>query len=421
MGRIRAGALQFVLFIGAVIAVLLLAFILLSYTHARFAKSADRFVHTLQSADLGVAYVLKSNIRPGDTLELDTGLENGATLMGIKEYWGVFEKYGVVATANKHRFTRVALAGGGVGPIAPVLYLQDNERPLIIVGTAKINGDALLPKQGIRPGNISGRSYYHPRLVYGRQGTSTATLPKLEAGHLDYLKRLLVPQGSVSALEELPLVRLTEIKNSFKQPTQFIRGSVLDLSETSLTGNIVVWAAQKIRVDASSQLTDVLLVAPEIEIGPGVKGNFQALASKRINVGSGCELFYPSALTVIETAPIKKENTLGEPPNIYVAPGAQIRGALLYLGDGKTQRFSPQIKVDTDAHITGQIHCAANLELKGNLTGHLSTHSFIALENGSIYQNHLYNGTMDNSRLPLQFAGLTFEDTATKSLGKWLY
>ncbi len=421
MGRIQAGALQFVLFIGAVIAVLLLAFVLLSYTHARFGKSANRFVDTLKTADLGVTYALKSGMRPGDTLDLDMGLGKGIMVKGVKEYWGVFEKYGVVATASKHRFTKVALAGGGIGPTSPVLYLQDNERPLIIVGTAKITGNALLPKQGIRPGNISGHSYYHPQLVYGRQGTSTKTLPKLGTGHLDYLKQLLALNTSTNTLEERPLVRLTEIKNSFKRPTQFIRGHVLDLSETRITGNVVVWAAQKIRVDASSMLTDVLLVAPEIEIGPGVKGNFQAVASKRIDVGRNCELYYPSALAVIETVPVKKENTLGEPPNIYVAPRTQIRGTLLYLGDGETQRFSPQIKIDTDAHVTGEIHCAANLELKGNLTGHLSTHSFIALENGSIYQNHLYNGTMDNRDLPLQFAGLTFEGTETKNLGKWLY
>jgi len=68
------------------------------------------------------------------------------------------------------------------------------------------------------------------------------------------------------------------------------------------------------------------------------------------------------------------------------------------------------------------VYCTANLELKGWVNGRVHTQAFVALENGRIYQNHLYNGRINGTVLPLSYAGLELEGQNTsKKLMKWLY
>src|SRR5690606_36425267 len=99
--KIRAGALQFVLFIGAIIAVLLLAFVLLSHTHALFDKKTDITVDLIQTVDRGMFQSFDQNREPGkpwepsqyNDLEIQTSVQT--------EYWGVLEKRSVTAKKGK--------------------------------------------------------------------------------------------------------------------------------------------------------------------------------------------------------------------------------------------------------------------------------------------------------------------------------
>ena len=417
--KIRAGALQFVLFIGAVIAILLLTFVLLSHSHSLFGKQTERLVQTVKSADSGLSLALKRALPLGDTVPLQLGMAEEITVKGVREYWGVYEKFTVTASTAAHDFSKTALVGHGITEDFPALYLQDNERPMIIVGNAKITGDAFLPKQGIRTGNISGNSYYHSNLIYGRQRQSRKQLPALNTEVQSYLRNVGQPAYGGKTEDANVLSQGIVLQRSFKEPTLFIYGSTIELSNLRLTGNIVVNASQKIIVDPSSVLEDVILSAPEIQIKNRVKGRFQAVAKQHISVGEYCELAYPSALVV--TADRPGEQT-AQRPLIHLKPNSNIRGALVALGSFEEQRFYPQMKIEEKATVVGEVYCEQNLELKGTIAGRVNTAAFMALENGSIYQNHLYQGSIDRTLLPQQYAGLPFEDNAPiKTISKWLY
>ncbi|MEM6816402.1 MAG: hypothetical protein AAF600_18750, partial [Bacteroidota bacterium] len=60
-------------------------------------------------------------------------------------------------------------------------------------------------------------------------------------------------------------------------------------------------------------------------------------------------------------------------------------------------------------------------ELKGSVLGNVTTNGFVALENGNVYQNHLYNGTMDVTGLPIQYVGMSFGKNSKKGVVKCLY
>ncbi len=420
--KITAGALQFVLFIGAVIALLLLSFVTLAHTNNLFGKKTALLVRTVKKADLGLEYALKNEISKNDSTRINLAMDDGIDLTATRSYWGAFEKYSITAQSKKNKFTKIVLAGTSTTEQRPALYLQDNQRPMIIVGKAQITGDALLPKQGIRPGNIAGNSFYGRSLVQGRQQQSAEQLPKFTTGYTTHLQSIFTRVTS-NSFESIPFSRGMQVNNSFKSPVKLLQGDVVQLSGVSLTGHIIVMATRRIVVDRSANLKDLLLVAPEIHIKDGVVGTFQAIASKNIDVGKRCELYYPSALVVINKSKATNVRPTVQKPELRIGSRSMVQGVVLYMeSNADRPAFHPQIKIEENASVYGDVYCERNLEHKGNVFGSIFTYGFIALENGSIYQNHLYNGTVDSAGLPDKYAGLPLVGTQNrKTSAKWLY
>ncbi|WP_350290174.1 hypothetical protein [uncultured Croceitalea sp.] len=413
--KIQAGSLQFVLFIGAVIAVLLLTFVLLSHSHLLFVKKTNKFVEVIKKNDLALRNAIN---RSEEQFFADDGIETKVD----KAYWGLFEKYNVTTSFKKNNFQSVALVGAGINEQTPGLYLKDKQRPLVIVGTARLTGLTYIPEQGIRPGNISGESYFGSSLVYGQTKQSNNQLPRLDAKLLAQVKRLCNQEISKN-LEILTPKRNSVVQNSFKEPTKLIVGDVVDLSGISLTGNIKVIASNEIRFDATTALKDVILSAPKINVGSGFNGSFQAFATKTIFVGSNCNLTYPTSLVIHNkngTRQTKKTTELAAA--IFINNGTVVKGSILYLDTSEERVFYPQVKLAENTILYGQVYCEKAIELKGGIRGSLYTASFMALENGNVYQNHLYKGTVNRLELQQQFVGLDFNEIkTTKKVAKWLY
>tara|TARA_R110000796_G_scaffold81456_2_gene179405 strand:- start:2922 stop:4199 length:1278 start_codon:yes stop_codon:yes gene_type:complete len=420
--KLKAGALQFVLFIGVVIAILLLTFVTLSHTHSFFSKKTGLLIQTIKKADLGLAFAMKSDMILNDTVTIDLGMaDDPIAIKAVKTYWGVFEKYAIVSSFKKTRFVKNALIGGEFDQLTPALYVKDMDRPMIIAGHAKITGDAFLPKQGIRTGNISGHSYFLKELVYGKQKVSKSELPELDQKLKQQLTTVLLEQ-SYGSNDAISIQNNSALRVSFNQPTQFIYGTVITMADQELTGHIVVQASQKIIIEASALLQDIVLLAPEIIIKDGVTGTFQAIASHFISVGKGCQLTYPSALVVYENFKNPSSPNNQQKPNILIQEKASITGVVVYLGKTKEQFFYPQLKIEAGARITGEVYCEEGLELKGEVRGTVATARFMALENGSIYQNHLYNGTINSSLVPEHYVGILLDESIRKKeIAKWLY
>ncbi|MEM9001148.1 MAG: hypothetical protein AAGB24_12865 [Bacteroidota bacterium] len=417
--KIQAGALQFVLFIGAIIAILLFSFVLVSYSHNLFRKKTDILVQVIQATDFGLTASFAKGMRLGETMAVPFSDDLNITTVTRKSYWGILEMRHTKATKEQLAFEKWAFVGTA-SKEGHALYLQDNQRPLVLAGKTKITGDAHLPEQGVKMGNIYGHSYYAPQLIYGEEKRSSAQLPLF---HRELGQQMEKWTSHTNEPEGEPLLYENGMvaKNSFKAPVKVIKGSHISLGKVELSGNIIVWATEKIEVGAFTKLHDILLVAPEIEIANWTKGNLQALASRSISVGKGCELAYPSVLLVHQ-----KNQTLSEipenSPNITIDAYATVRGMVIYCGDnGAANVVTPQIHINGNAKVVGEVFCAGNLELKGRVNGSVTTGAFVALENGNVYQNHLYNGSIDRTVLPEEYAGLTYGNAPVNQVLKWLY
>jgi hypothetical protein len=417
--KIKAGALQFTMFIVVVIALLLAAFIILIDTHKRFNIQTDFVLETIENANRGIDYALQNETPLNDSINIYLDDDVYKTVTVYREYWGVFEKVISIAKIKTNTFKKVGLFGA----IQPktnriALCLEDQNKPLVIVGNTKIQGFAYLPKQGIRTGNISGYSYYGNQLVYGATKTS-GKFPELLKETIIQVKTIQNQIEAINPLQFIDLNKSQSYQNSFFNPLQVVYNDEdINLSAVSLSGHILVQSKTKIIVDASSKLTDVVLVAPEIEIKSNSKGTFQCIATNEITVGKNCELNYPSALVLYENT--KQINVKSNVYNnfIKVKKGAKLKGIITYLG--KTKNYKAQVFIDEQVIIAGEVYCNRNLELLGAVYGSVFTSNFIANQSGSSFQNHIYNGRIIVDNLAQEYVGLSFNDSK-KGVMTWLY
>ncbi|WP_142785728.1 hypothetical protein [Changchengzhania lutea] len=418
--KVKAGALQMTTFVVVVIALLLAAFIILIHTHKTFKVQTDFVIETIKNTDRGLRYSLNNNMLLNDTISISLDDEDYKTLKAHRDYWGLFEKVTVVSTLRNKVFKKVALIGAEQPKIdRTALYLEDNNRPLVLVGNTIIDGVTYLPKKGVRTGNISGHSYYGEQLIYGRQKTSSK-LPKLNPELLKQIKAFTEIYTTIDSDQFIDLNTIRTFQNSFYKPLQIIYSlEQINLSEIKLTGHILVQSKTKITVDSSSNLKDVILIAPEIDIKNNVIGTFQALATKSVQVGSNCQLNYPSVLILNEEHQTKASPTnVKESPFIKMEKGSVIKGIITYLGD--TKNYKAQVLIDDNVTITGEVYCNKNVELLGKVNGSVFTSGFVANQSGSVYQNHIYNGTIVVNKLPEEYVGLSFINSK-KDIAKWLY
>ncbi|MEQ5791610.1 hypothetical protein J4E06_11145 [Muricauda sp. NFXS6] len=416
--KIKAGALQFVLFIGTIIVLLLMAFVLMHQGQLLFDKKTDLLVDLVQKADHRLMETFDEPMKIGEGQhKLDDA--SGINTRVNKEYWGLLEKRTVTSKKGKLQFEKTAFVGYE-NPNRPALYLRDDNRPMVIVGDAKISGDAYLPERGIKMGNIKGFGYNRSQLIYGRVFRSAGQLPKLSPEVVQKLESLTsqryMPEGKKTLLKNG-----MSLKNSFEEETLIVKGTFIELDNQDLIGNIVVWATDKITVGPTARLRDVVLLAPTIEIQQGTKGAFQAIASKKLVVGSQCELTYPTVLAVQKKRVYQGQENQSVEPGIYIGADTSISGAIIYCDKNESKGRPHFLSVDTGAIIHGEVYCEQYLELKGQVFGSVSTNAFVSFENGNTYLNHLFNGQISAEMLPNEYVGLANKNTTANGIVKWLY
>ena len=422
--KLKAGALQLTLFIVVVIVVLLASFLILVHTHQRFQIQTDFVLETIENTNKGIYYALQNETSLNDTVSIDLLDEDYKSLNIHKAYWGIFEKVVAKSQIKNKTFEKVALVGAAQPELNRMaLYVEDNNKPLVLVGNTTIKGLAFLPQRGVKSGNISGHSYYGSQLIYGNTKTSNA-LPQLVSETIQQLGRI----SENTAIAEDRFIDLNQgevFENSFLQPYQLVYSpNTLILSYKTLTGHIIIQSKTEIVVENSANLKDVILVAPKITVQDGVKGAFQAFSTESINIGSNCYLGYPSALVVTidglqnVTQPTTQPEELISP--IRIQSDSVVKGVVVFTTNQTATTYEPHVVIDENATIYGEVYCNANLELKGVVYGSVFTSNFIAKQFGSVYQNHLYNATIIVDSLQQEYVGLTFKDSK-KDIIKWLY
>lgn len=421
--KLRSGALQFTVFIGLLIALLLGALVLYAYTFFYMKEQSKGTVEMIQHSNFGIDYLIEKDISSSDTILVRMQGDYNKSIQVQLAPWGVFEKAFSKAHFRNKYFSKIAIIGGKFSAeTTPVLYLQETQNGLSLVGNTLIKGDAYLPSQGVKSGYIAGNSFYGKSLINGAILNSKTSLPLLSKNVLITLDELLETASS----KEQEIGDLNTLKSSvhsFEQSTKhYISENLIILENISLTGNIIIKSAQQIQVKSSAHLKDVIIVAPTIIVEEGTKGVFQVVASKQITVQKNCELNYPSSLVLYQKELDKSQGNVSNSliNQIFIDSGTFIRGAIVYYNKKEESNFESAIKIESGVDIKGQVFCNGNLELQGSVSGNVITKQFLANQAGSIFVNHIYNGIINNDNLPSTYGGLLFY-RQPKIIMKWLY
>ncbi len=411
--------MQFALLISVIVALLLSAFLLLTHVQSFFKIKSNELLTASELSHQQIFKSLSTSISK-DTLIVE---ENSTKKKLITSYYGAWTKVYSEINIHNRKIAKTAFTGSEFDNTSPNLYVANTNSPLVVVGNTRLEGRSYLPKQGIKAGNISGNYYQGSRLHYGQTIESAETLPKLNQEWISYLES--ITKGSL--IEDTYSSRLqTEIKSSFSKPYKIISDpSVIVLGDKKITGNVIIQSRTKIIVHATAQLENVLLIAPHIVVEDNVKGSLQLIATKKLNIGKGCYFSYPSSAILFDQS-IPKDNTqrntaLQHEPNFIIDKNTVIEGSVVYLTKylNKQNRIKTHLKIESGTEVIGEVYCQGNIDFQGMVRGSLYTNQFIANQSGSIYLNHIYNGSILINPIP-NYAGLPFTNPKN-TVAKWLY
>lgn len=419
--KVKAQAMHFAVLVAAIIALLLSAFLLMTHTHRFFQIKSENLIKQIDTTNSILLNFINNVGSAQDTLIVDN---NQFLFKKHISYFGAWKKVYVSSKMYNKTVEKLAFYGGEYTDQSPNLYLKNTNSPLIVVGDAKIEGNNYFPKEGIRAGIIAGNYYQGRNLYLGKAKVSAESLPELANDWLQYIKEL---QGNqwLSDKELVSLENEVEIKQSFYKKTKIIYSPFpIDLNEHQLYGNIIIKSDSRVRIGRRAKLTDVLLIAPEISIDSNFEGSLQAVASKKISIGKKVHLKYPSSLIMDYKEPTKKgnNNSFSEPIiPIKINKNVLIEGSVVFVKkENKEQRgIEKHIDLSPKSTIIGELYCKGNVELQGTVKGSLYTHQLLALQYGSVYINHIYNGKVIKHEIPA-YSGLPFKNN-TYTLAKWLY
>jgi hypothetical protein len=422
--KLQSGALQFTVFIGVLIALLLSGLMLYAYTFLYCKEQSKATIENIQLSNSGINYLLTQNEIVADTVVLPIELNQNYTVKANLSYWGIFQKGFVSTQHRKKTFEKVAFIGSSiVADESPTLYLLETYNPLTLVGATKIKGIAYLPSQGVKSGYIAGQSFYGTQLIDGIIKKSELTFPNFSKDYHDQLLFYTERYKPSQQRDFIDLQTNQKIVNSFKSSTRGVYSrAVIILENNRISGNIIIKSDTLIQVKNRTQLKDVILIAPRVEIEEGTQGNFQVIATKTITVGKNCTLNYPSALVLFQDN--KNQTTTTSKPldnQIFIDSDSSVKGSVCYFQTKAfANDFNTQIVLQEKATVKGQVYCDGSFELKGTVFGSVYTKQFIANQAGSIFVNHIYNGVIKNENIPAIFGGLIFEKNP-KIVMSWLY
>ena len=422
--KLKSGALQFTVFIAVLIALLLAGLILYAYTFIYMKEQSKGAIENIQFADIGIQSLLEQKELSLDTAQIDFIKKENQSIKTNLSQWGIFQKGIVVTQFRKKKFTKTAIIGSLINAdLSPTLFLKETHNALTVVGTTSIRGIAYLPTQGVNSGYIAGNSYYGSQLIYGSIKKSTAELPKPEKTVLEALDNYIKTYKIETQQDYIDLNASSGIINSFKSRTKgYYSQNPIVLENKIISGNIIIKSETSIKIKKTALLTDVILIAPIIEIEDETTGSFQAVASKKITMGKKCNLIYPSAL-VLSQDNKNSANEISTIPfdnQIFIDAGSTVRGTVCYLQTKEIADFQTQIVLEKEAKIKGQVYCNGNFEIKGTVSGSVYTKQFVANQSGSIFMNHVYNATIENENVPKFYGGVILEQEP-KTVLKWLY
>jgi hypothetical protein len=414
---IKSNALFIVIVIALIVGILSASLVLVSFRYKLYFRQFASRQKLDLNASSGMNLLLADfdSGKEGKVLDL-YGVENDSVLIK-KVRWGIFDIG--IAKAFDHQMQSVRIFQIGNEPkgmTKSAIYLVDDGNSLAVTGNTNINGTCYLPERGVRGAEVSGFHFSGNRFINGEVRKSLRKLPEISREPIDKVIELM--ESSADALRGTYSTRYDESSDSIfvsflSTPLLIYAKGPLEVNK-KMSGFILLKSDTLVTVKRDAKLEDVMILAPEIVIEEGFRGNIQAFATDTLVIGEKCELKYPSVLGVI------KNDFDRYQPSIVVGKDSFCHGFIFSYQRVEDMRRT-LISIQPGAEVIGQIYSDGYLELKGKVTGGIMCRRFILHTPASIYENHLLHASIDNVRLsPYYLMPPMLETKRQKNIVKWL-
>ncbi len=390
--KLKGGILPYVLVVSLIIAVLCATMILFTYYNSLFwtkIKRSDKMELNQESA---LEYALATGVDSFDyalPYYVDLFGEGDDSIQILKNKWGLFDLLEITAFDDTLSEKQAYILGSHPDDIEmAALYVSNSSSlPVTLVGDASIVGDAYLPSGGVKAGSINKRKYTGSKLIEGAKKQSNNEIPELKTKNSSMIKYYL---GLLNSAIKNNKEDKAYIKQSFlKSEYLLMSDNVIELKDT-LLGKVIVVSKEKVVLNKSSVIKNVIVVAPEIEIEAGFRGDLEGFALDKISVGEGACLEYPSLLCV--------ENKTNS--SINIESNVEVRGTLLMVDISEdAEDENGTIILEKNSLVVGQIVSGGYVNIQGKVYGNLICKSSWYDNNTSTFINYFVDCSINRKQL----------------------
>jgi hypothetical protein len=382
----------------------------------------SRLVYLTQSIDERLRNNAMSGIQYGmsERERLSFGTMRTVDLFGdetdttevVRRPWGIFELISVTARHYGHSNTRSALITALADEYGKAsVYAPENNAPIYLVGTAAIFGEAYLPERKLSTGYINGKEYKGGKLIRGPIHVSKPEILKLDTLLLDAIESLEKREESNYRLKLLDELLPNDVRSFQPQEANYFYDNGRVSISYSLVGNLIIHSGEKISIQSEAKLSDIILIAPEIDIEKGFEGSIQCFATRSITVGADCKLKYPSALVLLN----------GTDSLIVIRKNALVEGYVVIPGTDQSLAGRSTFRLEKGATLHGMAYVNAAADIQGDLWGHMMAKIFMASSGTGRYSNHILDGNLNSEKRSPYFPGtLLWAHTKELTVAKWL-
>ena len=316
--------------------------------------------------------------------------------------WGLYELIKGSADDGKIREARL-MGCVAESPKRAALYVCDNQRAFTLAGKSNIKGTIYLPESGLLYGQVQSDFYSGERLPEQQIRRASERFPSLSLAIVSALKELFAEINTTGAMV------VDELQNGFFEPPIRLRAE--NLSGVRLYGHILIGSTERIVIDSTARLEDVLIVAPEVIIREGFSGSLQIIATDTVRIERHVRLKYPSGIVVAEGT---------ADSYVEIAENSEVNGYMVFRTASETppEKRTPHYLQQESSRVRGLVWVDGIAQVHGIVTGSLYVNQANYYSPQGYYMNLLYNASIYRSEaMPFP---LWMQSDYQRKTAKWL-
>ncbi len=388
----KAGTIFVSIIIALIIGIFCSSLIILVYYYRNLSNKeiiSNKMSNNINSA---IILVLDSNYNRNDSVNYIDLFDNKNDSIKIKKKeWGIFTNYEISSSVGKFEKKKIIQIGSKQEIPKYAIYQFNTNKPLTLTGKTEINGNCYLPTTTIKTTYFE-NSFFTGTIPNTNQiKLNDEFFPKFSDSLMLNIRNFI---NGVNTNSHISTLQISDnIENSFQNDRLLIySNSKIIQKSKSIKGNIVIKSDKYIELNSNTYLQDIILIAPVVKINKGCKGSVQIFATDSILISKECVFKYPTVLYLESNKAIGNEVKIDE--------SVKIDGYIISLNSSTDPYITSIINIQPNSIITGIVYTDKYVDLKGTVNGSITCDKFIYRTISSVYDNYIYNGTINYKKLP---------------------